>query len=91
MPARRQFGLSAVFFADMHMLFSMHKPRAPRRKIKPAAGLPKTLGPDSAHVLFGRPTYAWALFWSIGLSGIAEGGFGLRAFEIRSYMRQILI
>ena len=60
--ARRQFGISAVFFADV--LVSMHKPRASKRKIKSAEGLLKNLGPDS--VLFGR--LPWALFWSVGLS-----------------------
>ena len=59
-PTQRQFGVSAVFFADM--LVSMQKPRVSKRKIKSAEGLPKNLGPDS--VLFGR--LPLALFWSIG-------------------------
>ena len=46
------------------MLFSMHKPRASKRKIKSAEGLPKNLRADS--VLFGRPPLPF--FWSIGLS-----------------------
>ena len=60
--ARRQFELSDVFFADM--LFSMHKPRVSKRKIKSAEGLPRNLRSDS--VLFGRLPPAF--FWSIGLS-----------------------
>ena len=53
----RQFGIGAVFFADM--LVSMHKPRASKRKIKSAEELPKALWPDS--VLFGRPPWACRL------------------------------
>ena len=40
-PARRQFGISDGFFADL--LVSMHKPRVSKRKIKSAGGLPKNL------------------------------------------------
>ena len=61
-PARRQFGLGAGFFADM--LVYMHKPRASKRKIKSAEGLPKNMRSDS--VLFGRLPLAF--LWSIGLS-----------------------
>ena len=49
-PARRQFGVGAVFFADM--LFSMQKPRASKRKIKSAEGLPTNLG--SSIIKFAR-------------------------------------
>ena len=38
-PARRQFGIRDVLLADMP--FSMHKPRASKRKIKSAEALPK--------------------------------------------------
>ena len=51
--APRQFGIRAVFFAVM--LLSMHKPRASKRKIKSAAGLPNNLRPHP--VLFGRLPY----------------------------------
>ena len=61
-PARCQFRVSAVFFADM--LVSMHKPRVSKRKIKSAEGLPKNSWSDS--VLFGRLPLAFV--WSIGLS-----------------------
>ena len=64
-PAQRRFGVSAVFFAVM--LFSMHKPRASKRKIKSAEGasegLPKTFRADS--VLFGWLPLSF--FWSVGL------------------------
>ena len=65
--AQREFGISAVFFADM--LFSMHKQRAStERKIKSAdsEGLPKNLGPDS--VLFGWLPLAFCWSINIGLS-----------------------
>ena len=61
-PAQRQVGVSAVFFADM--LLSMQTPRASKRKIKSAEGLPKNLRADL--VLFGRLSLAF--FWCIGLS-----------------------
>ena len=64
--ARRQFGISAVFFADM--LFSMHKPRESKRKIEFAEGLPKTLCVDS--VLFGRLPLA---FFCIPLAASHRG------------------
>ena len=65
-PAQRQFGVSAVFFADM--LVSMQKPRASKRKIKSAEALPKNLCTDS--VLFGQLPLAF--FSSIGLSMLAR-------------------
>ena len=73
-PAQRQFGVGAVFFAGM--LLSMQQPRASKRKIKSAEGLPKSLGPDS--VLFGR--LALAFFWSIGLSNYSVLGGGWNMF-----------
>ena len=63
-PARCQFRVSAVFFADM--LFSMHKPRVSERKIKSAEGLPKNLCAESVRMLFGGLPLAF--LWSIGLS-----------------------
>ena len=67
-PARRRFGIGAVFFADL--LVSMHKQWVSKRKIKSAGGLPKNLCADS--VLFGQLPLAF--FLSIGLSSICRHG-----------------
>ena len=66
---QRQFGVSAVFFADM--LLSMHKPQVSKRKIKSAdrEGLPKNLRTDS--VLFAIGRLPLSFFGSIGLSNQA--------------------